>query len=381
MPNEATAPTFLFATTPQELATICAAIKEHGEVAVDSEFNALYAYQERVCLIQLAVPGAEYVVDPLADFDLAPLGALMADPAVQKVFHAAQQDVAGLKRDLDFEFSNLFDTMWAARILGWEHLGLAAILKEKFDAHSDKRFQRFNWGKRPLPNKALAYARLDVRYLLRLRDLQAQELRVAGREEEAAEIMAHLTQTPQSSPAYGPASFWRVKGMHELVDRERAVLWELYNWRDQVAMRRDRPPFKVLNDRTLIRLAKLRPRSSRGLRQAGLKSHHISRYGKSLCAAVARGEHGSIPRRRRRPRHSEAAMARYEALRSWRLQTATARGVASDVICSNAALWALAEDNPRTPAALEKIKELGPWRRRTYGEEILQVLQSVSGYR
>jgi ribonuclease D len=381
MSNQEIAPAFLFATTTQELDTICASIAAHGQVAVDSESNALYAYQERICLIQLAVPGAEYVVDPLVGFDLAPLGAIMADPAIQKVFHAAQQDLAGLKRDFGFQFANLFDTMWAARILGWEHLGLAHILEERFGALSDKRFQRSDWGVRPLSAEALVYARMDVRYLLALRDIQVVELRAAGREEEAAEIMADLTQTPPASPAYGPASFWRVKGVYDLGDRERAVLWELYHWRDQVAHQRDRPPFKVLNDSTLIELATTRPRSPRELGQAGLKPHHISRYSRALLAAIARGERGPVPRFPRRPRHEDAVLARYEALRSWRLQTATARGVSSDVICSSAALWDLAERNPQAPAELEEITELGPWRRRTYGDEILRVLGSVVGYR
>ena len=377
MPDPPANPPFLWAATPPDLAAICASIAAHGEVAVDSESNALYAYQERICLIQLAVPGAEYIVDPLAGLDLAPLGAAMADPAVRKVFHAAQQDVAGLKRDYGFEFANLFDTMWAARILGWPRLGLGDILQEHFGALSDKRFQRADWGLRPLPPDALAYARLDVRYLLALRDRQEAALRAAGRAEEAAEIMAQLAQTPPADPAYGPDAFWRVKGVYDLGDRERAVLWELYHWRDQVAHQRDRPPFKVLNDSMLIELATSHPHTPRELQRAGLKEHHISRYGRALLAAVARGERGPIPRPPRRPRHDDVVLARYEALRAWRLQTATARGVGSDVICSSAALWDLAERNPRTLEALEGVAELGPWRRRAYGEEILRVVRSA----
>jgi len=374
-------PPLLLATTPQELKRVCAAIATHREVAVDSESNALYAYQERICLIQLAVPGAEFIVDPVSGLDLAPLGELMADPAVQKVFHAAQQDIAGLKRDLGFRFTNLFDTMWAARILGWPHLGLADILRERFGAHSDKRFQRADWGTRPLSAEALAYARMDVRYLLALRDQQQVALRAAGQEEEAAEIMDQLTQTPPANAAYGPDSFWRVKGVYDLEERERAALWELYHWRDQVAQQRDRPPFKVLNDSTLIDLAVTRPRAARDLSQAGLKPHHISRYGRALLAAIARGERGPIPHPPHRPRHSDDELARYEALRTWRLTTATARGVTSDVICSSAALWDLAERNPRTPEELTAIVDLGPWRRRTYGQEILEVLRSGNGRR
>jgi ribonuclease D len=370
---------FLYVTQQDDLAAVCGAVARVGEVAVDSESNALYAYQERICLIQLAVPGAEYIVDPLAGLDLAPLGEAMADPAIQKVFHAATQDIAGLKRDLGWHFANLFDTMWAARILGWEQLGLASILQEKFGAFSDKHFQRHNWGLRPLLPEALAYARMDVRYLLALRDLQQVDLRRAGREEEAAELFGDLVQTPPAVPAYGPESFWRVKGVYDLEEQDRAVLWELYLWRDGVAQRRSRPPFKVLSDTMLTVLAETRPHSLRQLAAVGLKDHQVQRYGKALLAAVARGEHGPVPHPQRRPRHDDAVLARYDALRTWRLRTATARGVSSDVILSGDSLWSLAERNPATLAEMEEIEDLGPWRRRTYGPAILRLLHPRAG--
>ncbi len=356
------------------LAALCRTLAGQPAVAVDSESNALYAYQERVCLIQLAIPGAEYLVDPLAGLDLAPLVAILEDPAVQKVFHAATQDIAGLKRDLGCSPANLFDTMWAARILGWPQLGLAHILHERFGVWSDKRYQRYNWGERPLRREALEYARLDVRYLLALRDQQMAELAAAGRTAEADEIFAQLPQTPPAEPAYGPSAFWRVKGVYDLPDRQRAILRELYLWRDGEARRRNRPPFKVMNDATLVEVAIARPHSRGELASIGLSRYLEQRYGPALLAAVARGERGPIPRTPRRPRHDEATLSRFEALRSWRLRTATARGVASDVILSTAALWALAERNPTTIAEMAGLADMGTWRVQTYGPSLLRVL-------
>lgn len=356
------------------LAALCRDLAGRPAVAVDSESNALYAYQERVCLIQLAVPGAEYIVDPLAELDLAPLVAILEDPAVQKVFHAATQDIAGLKRDLGCSPVNLFDTMWAARILGWPKLGLAHILWEKFGVLSDKHYQRYNWGERPLRREALEYARLDVRYLLALRDLQMAELAAAGRTAEAAETFAQLSRTPPAEPAHGPQSFWRVKGVYDLPDRQRAILRELYLWRDGEARRRNRPPFKVLNDAALLKVAAARPHSRGELAAIGLSPYLERRYGPALLAAVSRGERRPVPRPPRSPRHDESTLARFEALRAWRLRMATARGVPSDVILSTAALWALAERNPTTVAEMEGIADLGAWRLESYGESILRVL-------
>ncbi|MGQ9716051.1 MAG: ribonuclease D, partial [Anaerolineae bacterium] len=111
-------------------------------VGVDTESNGFYAYFERVCLVQLAVDGEDYVVDPLAVPDLSGLGEVFASPQVEKVFHAAEFDLISLKRDYGFRFANLFDTMLAARILGWKRYGLGSILEERFGVHQDKWFQR-----------------------------------------------------------------------------------------------------------------------------------------------------------------------------------------------------------------------------------------------
>ncbi len=155
-------------TRPAQLALLMAALREQPAIAVDTESNSLHAYQEQVCLIQFSTPQADYLVDPLADLDLSPLGELFANPAIEKVFHAADYDIACLKRDFGWSFANLFDTQWAARILGWSQVGLASILKTHFNVHVNKKWQRFNWGERPLPTEALDYARLDTHYLLPL---------------------------------------------------------------------------------------------------------------------------------------------------------------------------------------------------------------------
>lgn len=295
-PIRAASDVYFFIATQDGLVRLLHDLSSCPVVAVDTESNSFYAYYERICLIQLSTPDADYIVDPLAGLDLSPLGERFADPLIQKVFHAAEQDVAGLKRDFGFGFANLFDTMWAARILGWARIGLADILREIFDVHTDKRYQRYDWGKRPLEPTALAYARRDTHYLLALRELQVRALEEMKRNEEAAEVFARLTQTPPACVPFGPEAFWRVKGVHDLNGRERAVLWELYLWRDRMARAQNQPPFRVMNDQTLGILARTRPRTLGDLsRIPGLTRATIRQYGRALLAAVARGEAGPIP--------------------------------------------------------------------------------------
>ena len=149
-------------------------------VAVDTESNSLHAYRERVCLIQFSTPSADYIVDPIVLRDLTTLAPFFANPGQQKVFHAAEYDVICLRRDYGFEFTNLFDTMSAARTLGWPQVGLAAILETHFGVTMNKRFQRADWKRRPLTPEQLDYARLDTHYLLALRERQLEALTECG---------------------------------------------------------------------------------------------------------------------------------------------------------------------------------------------------------
>ena len=123
--------------SPSQLEALLDELSAQSAIGVDTESNSLYAYHERVCLIQCSIPGADYIVDPLAGLDLSPLARVFADPGGQKVFHAAEYDVMCLKRDFGFRFANLFDTMWAARILGWPRVGLGDVLKETFGVRTN----------------------------------------------------------------------------------------------------------------------------------------------------------------------------------------------------------------------------------------------------
>ena len=346
-------------------------------VAVDTESNSLHAYQEQVCLIQFSIPSADYLVDPLANMDLSPLGELFANPEINKVFHAAEYDVMCLKRDYNYCFENLFDTMWAARILGWPRVGLGNILKETFNVRTHKRYQRYNWGKRPLESGALAYACTDTHYLLSLCQLELDALIQQGRVEEAREAFSEVAASKPVFRSFSPDDFWRVKGMRDLSRREKAIVRELCIWRDQQAFQQNRPHFKVLNDHILVALAQANPSTEAEILDAGiLKSHHMRRYGTAIMQAIEQGKTAELPQRparnRRRP---DAEVARFQALRVWRKQTAENRGVESDIIVSNNTMWALAEHNPRTLDALERVKELGAWKCKTYGEAILKVLR------
>ncbi len=365
-------------TRQAQVAALADRLCAQPAIAVDTEANSLYAYREKVCLIQISIPGADYVIDPLAPIDLHPLAPLFADDQIQKVFHASEYDVMCLRRDFGFTFACLFDTMWAARILGWQRVGLGDILQEHFDITLDKKWQRHNWGKRPLEPAALAYAQFDTHYLLRLRDVQQRELHQLDRLEEAREVFADLSEARYNGREFNPDDIWHIKGVWDLSGRAQAILRQLLMLRDREARHQDRPAFKVIGDRTLIQIAAQAPRTTEQLSTIeGMTTGQVQRYGAALLEAIVRGSKSPLPTPPDYHAPDPSVLARYEKLRAWRKLAAAQRHVEPDVIVSNAVLMDLAHRQPRTVADLPSLPGLGAWRKKTYGQAMIDVLAAA----
>jgi ribonuclease D len=348
-------------------------------LAVDTESNSMYAYRERVCLIQLSTAASDYIIDPITGAHPQPLGDLFADPAIEKVFHAAEYDLMCMKREFGFSFQNLFDTMMAARICGLKQHGLGALLGEFFGVVVDKSHQRDNWGTRPLPKDSLRYAQMDTHFLLPLRARFGQMLAEMSREDDAREAFQYLEQVQPPDRTFDPEGYWKIAYPHQLTRRQTAILRELYLWRDTVAQRSDVPPYRVMVDKALVAIAQAAPRTPNDLHAVSdVGSGLIRRYGGDVLACVERGLRAEPPVKRSLDAPSDPAAAlRYTALRDWRRKRALERGVESDVIIPREALWALAEKSPQSLEEMLEIPGLGLWRRTTYGEEILDVLAKI----
>ena len=243
-------------TDQQTFETIVAQALNVKHVSFDIESNGFYHYPERVCLIQLAIKDQIFLIDPLALDDLSVLSTLFSDETVEKIFHAADYDIRSLDRDWGMRIQNLFDTGIAAAFAGSDRRGLAAVLKEYLNVEiiKNKKLQRADWSQRPLSQELTDYAAEDVRHLKRLRDVLYQKLTKLGRtswvEEECARLSA-ITHTPQDTE-WG---FLSIKGSRALDGRELAILRSLYHFREDEAITKDRPPFKIFPDSVLLFLA------------------------------------------------------------------------------------------------------------------------------
>lgn len=370
------APTSLpeLVTTPNSFEELVQYLRRQPILAVDTESNSLHAYQERVCLIQFSTIDRDVVLDPLPFTDLDALGRVFEDPAIEKVFHAAEYDLICLRRDYGFSFANIFDTMQAGRILGRRQAGLDRLLEEKFGVKTSKRFQKADWGVRPLSQELLQYAALDTHHLIPLRDLLKAELELKGLWELAQEDFRMACDPTAPTPREESPAWRRFAARRDLTPRELTIIRELVAWRDGMAERLDRPPFKVLDDERLVEVARAQPSTPADLLELGLGSRQLQHWGIDILAAVQRGASAPLVEPVRRQRPGALYLKRLDKLKAWRKQAAAAMDVESDVVLPRCLLLALAESGSKD---LRSILQASPWRLDHFGEEINRVLQST----
>jgi ribonuclease D len=358
-----------------ELTALVQRLQREPLVAVDTESNSLHAYRERLCLLQFSTPSEDALVDPFLFDDLAALAALFADPGIEKIFHAAEYDLIVMHRQYDLAFNSIFDTMMAARILGRKKVGLGNLLEEDFGVKLEKKFQRADWGERPLRPALLDYARMDTHYLIQLRNKLKADLAEKGRWELAQEDFARLPQLVRAAEVVEEDEVWRVKGARDLHPKQAAILQELAIYRQSRAEKADVPLFKIIGDSTLTAIAKATPHTLDELKTIeGMSEGQVGRHGQALLAAVVRGENAPPLRRPRRAPYDEAFVARLDKLRNWRKAAAKELDVESDVVLPRDIMESAARANPRTLGELEPLMATVPWRLKTYAANILTTL-------
>ena len=366
-------------TSTSRLVALARSLRKQPAVAFDLESNGLHRYPEHICLVQLATESESYILDPLAIGDMAALGELLQDANVEKIFHSADYDLRSLDRDWGFRVASLYDTSIAAHFTGIDHLGLATVLELALGikVEKDRRLQRADWTMRPLSARALDYAAADVAYLIPLRRRLAQALDAEGRTEWAEEECARLARIEYSPPDSPEDAVFSMKGARALHGRELAVLRELLLLRDQEARRRNRPPYQVLSNDTLLALAS---NPDADLAEVpGVTRLVIARLGPAIRAALRKGKAAPPVDRPPReapfqPRPTAAETQRLQQLKTWR--TAEAEFLKLDA----ALIWPMAslERLAREPASIQRERdapEVRVWQRRRFADSLRAMLE------
>ncbi|MEA3327598.1 MAG: HRDC domain-containing protein [Chloroflexota bacterium] len=361
---------------PQELRDVIDELSAQDILAIDTESNSLYAYQEQVCLIQFSTREKDILIDALVLPDLSLIGPIFNSNKIMKVFHAAEYDLICLFRDYGFQFNFLFDTMIAARTLGYQKVGLGSLLRKYFSIQMDKKYQRANWGKRPLKPEMLEYARLDSRYLIPLAEHLERELRDHERWELALEDFTRLTQNIEVTTGTSEEDFWKLRGARDLTPQQAAILKSVYRFRKSIAEKQNRPPFRVFSQQAMVEIAKNTPKSQSCLAKLpSLNIRQVNRYGKGLIQAVTKGKNAPPEYPPHHKRLQDTVMDRIDSLREWRKMTGCDLGVPSDVILPRDVLNRIAYKAPMNLDELAAQMQDVPYRFNHFGGAIIKNLQ------
>ncbi len=322
------------------------------------------------------------LVDPLAIPDLSPLAPVFTDPSILLVFHAGDNDLVQLNRRQGFTFVSMFDTAIAARFLGARSLGLDALVQAYLGLDLPPSRQKDDWSARPLTPSQEEYAAADVEHLIPLKDRLTDELRKAGRLAWVEEECAALAAEPPVERPPDPDAYQHVRGARDLSPVGLGALRELHTLREQLARDLDRPPFKILSDDTLFRLAEASPADASELEPVpGCTPRVRARWGEAILAAVRRGHDQPtllVPTGRHRPPAVPVVVRRrIDALRRWRDAAALRLALDPGVLLPNRLIRALADAGPKDRDALMAVEGFRRWRVDALGDEVLVVLASV----
>lgn len=350
-------------------------------LAVDTEADSLHSYFDKVCLIQISGGGEDLLIDPLAPLDLAAFGRILADSGFTKVLHGADYDLRILGRDFGFEVRNLVDTMVCSQLLGYEAVGLAALLKRHFDLDLDKSHQRADWSRRPLEPALREYAATDTRHLIELASILRRELEALGRWSWAEEEFRRLESIRFVPPEPDSDAFRKIKGCSRLERRSLAAAQRLHAWRDGEARKLDRPPFKVLNNETIITIATELPRTESELRKIkGISAWHLRNWGSELLKiveeVVARPEDQLPEKRPSKPWFRDKELDKQiEVLRRARDRRAEEHRIDPSMLAPKHVLASVAALEPSKLEDLDQVPAMREWQKQLIGEDLIRALK------
>jgi ribonuclease D len=338
-------------------------------VAVDIEADSLHHYFEKVCLIQLAVNGQNYIVDTLAGLDLSRFFSVLAENSL--IFHGGDYDLRMLRASFGFRPKReVFDTMLAAQLLGYEKIGLAALVERFFGVRLAKRGQKWDWSVRPLFADQLEYASDDTRYLNRLVELLECELTKLGRRQWHRENCEWLVRVTDRDKKPGDAdNAWRIKGCKDLEQRQLALVRGIWQWRKGQAMKADIPPFKIMGNQLILDIARWADLHRKSSLAGGprLPRNYGAERRNSLeriieKALTMRKEDWPAPRKRQYSKRCEPEVQIIiKKLRSECLRLSKELGIAAGVLAPVAALKAIASERAKSTRQIMECAGLLRW--------------------
>lgn len=367
--------------TTAALEEACRLLAQSDFITIDTEFLRETTFWPELCLIQMASPEHEYIVDPMAKgLDLKPFFELMANSAVVKVFHAARQDIEIIFHLGDLIPHPIFDTQVAAMVCGFgDSVSYDQLVQKVKNVHIDKTSRFTDWSRRPLSEKQLDYALADVTHL---RDVYVKlkgQLDAEGRAEWLTEEMAIL----ESRETYDlpPEQAWQRLKMRLRKPTELAVMQYVAAWREREARARNVPRSRVLKDDAIYEIAQQQPKDVEALGRLRTipKGWERSSSGAAIleqvntALALPKSEMPHLERHAHAPEGTQSAV---ELLKVLLRLTSEKHGVASKVIANSDDLEKIAAEGEKA-----QVAALQGWRKELFGDLALKLISGGVGLR
>ena len=359
---------------------LAARIASSSWAGVDIEGSSLHSFNDNVSLIQICIEDGIFIVDPFCGIDVTAVIDALSETDI--IFHGGDYDLRMLLADFGFRPKRrVYDTMIGAELLGFEGIGLAAVIKELFGIEISKTGQKSNWTIRPLSDSQLEYASTDVLYLKRLRDELTARLEVLGREDwwrQCCERLVERSGENKNDPDKEP---WRVKGARDLDPSQLRYLQALWNWRNDVARELNRPVFKITGNDVLLNMAiwldanpgknpkkfSSFPKMCRGRHYDSMLEH---------IKAAKKLEKSKWPSHiiKRQKYWVEVDKELLEQIKDCVNTKAEQLGLKPQLLVTRARLEAIARSMPKTTSQLAAIADLMEWQKELVAEDMLGVL-------
>ncbi|AOG12160.1 MAG: ribonuclease D [Alphaproteobacteria bacterium] len=367
--------------TTAALEEACRLLAQSDFITIDTEFLRETTFWPELCLIQMASPDHEYIVDPMAKgIDLKPFFELMANSAVVKVFHAARQDIEIIFHLGDLIPHPIFDTQVAAMVCGFgDSVSYDQLVQKVKNVHIDKTSRFTDWSRRPLSEKQLDYALADVTHL---RDVYLKlkgQLEAEGRAEWLTEEMAIL----ESRETYDlpPEQAWQRLKMRLRKPTELAVMQYVAAWREREARARNVPRSRVLKDDAIYEIAQQQPKDVEALGRLRTipKGWERSSSGAAIIEQVNTAlalPKSEMPHLQRHAHAPEGTQSAVELLKVLLRLTSEKHGVASKVIANSEDLEKIAAEGEKA-----EVAALQGWRKELFGDLALKLISGGVGLR
>lgn len=363
---------YIIVDTPLNLNLLVSYLKKCQIISIDTESSGYFTYYPKVCLIQISAQSKNYILDPLKLENLQSLNTILNDPCILKIFHSAIDDIKVLKKDFQFQFQNIADTMLSSRYLGMNQNSLQGLVKHYHGIHITKDYQKSNWELRPLSEKQLEYAVIDTIYLESIWNkmkIELEEKNLLEEVESEFKFIAKDTKIVKDNEGLNLARFPNIENFSS---EERGKILKILEFREEKARKMNKAPFRILNYESIVKVLNGSFPEESLIQALGKKE------AKELLDILNSGNippiEGDEFKKREEDLLDEEKKEKLRNLKKWKDYIMKYRVIEHALLPSNKIFIEIIKSEPKNLEELQQLELISEWKVKNYGPSLLAAL-------